>query len=610
MKSYRQPTHLLSYLVGMLLLTMTWLPAHAGLFTPEGEFQDIECNQIITDSTIGQSNSFSNTDYASCEINGAQYDAGDRLYRLVIDDSTSANIVLDELDGANLVLVLLSNTVDPETMMDCPDTCIAFTSSGSLDMTLPPGVFWIVVDGEQDGSLLQEGNFQLSIECPKEFSNIGCGQVVEGSTIDRVSNFDLLDFAGCFDEIVNTYNAGDQLYRFEINETKTIDITLEKLDNQGLHLFLLYSGIDISDGSVCPGECIGLSDTGSTVERITATLPLGIYWLVVDGNVLPGVPEDMVDEGNFRLSIDCPKDFSVINCDESVMGSTSGRIDNFGADDYTTCGGGDYSQGDVTYQWELMDRQKIVINLNPEEGIDLDLILMSSTLDELSQVLCPDTCIAIAAESAGAESIQMTLPGGTYFIVVDALTDVGSYMLEVMCEPLPIQLVQFEGKSTSEGNIVSWETASELLFEGFYLQRSQTGLDWTNLGWIDGKGGISQGASYQYLDPAPLSGANFYQLKSLDLDGSFELSGIIRVDVQADEIVLFPSPAQDHIVISGIEQGAPAEYFIRSPLGQLLGKGIISSSRNSIDISEIASGPLFLTLQYENQVKTFTIQKL
>ena len=154
------------FVLCMCLLT-AWSPTFDGLFTTASEFQDIECNQIITDSTIDQSNTFSNTHYSSCVIDDAQYDAGDRLFKLELTDSVAVEVVLDDIDAANLILVLLSNTIDPETMADCPDSCMAFSSSGSIDMTLPPGIFWIVVDGAQDGEILNEGHFELSIICQK-----------------------------------------------------------------------------------------------------------------------------------------------------------------------------------------------------------------------------------------------------------------------------------------------------------------------------------------------------------------------------------------------------------------------------------------------------------
>ena len=611
MKTRHLSTCLLTGLMLSLCSLLAWSPAFEGLFTPAGEFQDIECNQILADSTIGQSNSYSNSDYASCVLNGSQYNAGDRLFRLELADSTAAEIVLNDIDGADLVLVLLSNTIDQETMADCPDTCMALTSSGSIEMTLPPGTFWIVVDGAQEGEVLDEGHFELSIICPKSYTEISCGQVVQDSTIGRVSNFDILDFAGCFESVVNTYNAGDQLYKFEINETKTIDIVLEKLDNQGLHLFLLSSAIDINDGSVCPGFCIGKSDTGAVVERITATLPLGVYWLVVDGNVLPSTPVNLVDEGNFKLSIECPKDFSVIECGNLVMGSTEGRLDNYNAADYGSCASGDYFQGDVTYMWDLMSEQMITINLTPTDGDDLDIVLMSGVFDEVSQLYCPDTCISIGSAGVGPESIQMTLVEGTYFIMVDGVMDEGNFMLEVMCAPLPIQLVRFDGGITAEGIEIHWETASELFFEGFYLQRGQTGNDWTNLDWIEAQGGPTQSATYFYHDEAPFPGANYYRLKSVDLDGTFEWSNIIRIDAQkAEKIVLYPSPAHDYIMIDGVPSGTSSEYFIRSPQGQLLSKGTMSSTNNRLDISQFASGALFLTIKYDDRLKTYSIRKM
>ena len=581
-----------------------------GLITPGDEFQSISCNQIISDSTIDQNNAFSNLDYQTCVIDDAVYDAGDRLYKLEIGEPMPVEVILNDIDGVDLVLVLLSNTIDPETMVDCPDTCITFSSSGSIDTKLDVGTYWIVVDGTTDQEV-NEGHFELSINCSKSYTEINCGEIVSDSTINRVSNFEFADFMDCFTSSVNTYEAGDQLYRLDIEDAETIDIELEKLDNPGLHLFLLSSVIDMETGDLCPGPCINKSDTGSIFERISLDFQPGVYWLVVDGNLTPSVPSDIVDEGNFTLSIDCSKNISTIACGDMVEGSTSGRLDTYGSGDYATCSAGDYTQGDVAYEFELVSEQEITINLTPTEADDLDVVLMSALFDEESMIFCPDTCIAIGAATTEVESIQMQLAAGTYFIVVDGLEDAGGYMLELMCAPLPIQLVQFAGAPVDGGIEILWETASELSFEGFYLQRSQLGNEWTNVDWIDSKGGPSQAASYQYVDKAPFPRTNFYRLKSIDLDGTFEWSNIIRIDKEvAEQITLFPSPAHDHLIIDGMAPGNDSKYFIRSSQGQLLGKGIISISNNRIDISGMANGALFLTISGKEGSRTYAFQKM
>ncbi len=585
---------------------------HASFFDPIGPFEDIKCNQVLADSTIGATNSYSNSDYGTCATVPGTFDAGDRLYRLDLADSTEVSIQLNNLDGANLVMVLLSNTTDPESQVECPDTCITFSDGGDIDAKLGGGTYWIIVDGivPVDGGAPGEGKYELTVVCEKEYDPLPCGQILTHTTLGRASNFNILDYGGCFEELVNTYEAGDRLYRFEILETQTVDIVLEKLDNQGLHMFLLASVPD-ENGQACPGSCFAKSDTGSVIEQITRTLPLGIYWIAVDGMVLPSSPDDLVNEGSYNLYIDCPKDINEISCGSVVLGSTDARLDQYGSSDYGSCAVGDYSQGDVTYEWEVLTGQEMKIDLTPMGEDDLDLILMSGALDTATGIYCPDTCVAIAAATTGAESISITLAPGTYFLMVDGIADAGPYMLEISCSPLPIQLTHFGAQKEDNGVMIEWQTASEFAFEGFMLQRSSDGTTWSDLGWSPARGDVNTATTYDYMDKTPLRGTNYYRLQAFDLDGSVELSGIVQVafnDTRAP-LVVYPTVSHDFVRIKGISIGETAKYELRTLLGEVVGAGEVAESAE-IDISPSPSGALLLTIDTgDGERRTFRILK-
>ncbi|NND32292.1 MAG: T9SS type A sorting domain-containing protein [Saprospiraceae bacterium] len=586
---------------------------HAGSFfeAPE-DAKDITCNVIVTDSTIGKANDFTVADYAECVGPQEIFNAGDQQYKFVLTDSSSVSIELTSLEGATLELFLLSNTVDTANQ-DCPDTCIARTSDGTdLEIRLGPGTYWLSVDGNlgPDLSLEGEGLYELVVRCEKDYTDIDCGEVVNGSTVGRVSNYGVLDYAGCFDAVVNTYGAGELLYRFEVDEPKTVDITLEKLDEMGLHLFLLSNAVDIIDGSSCPGLCVGISDTGSTVERIHGILPVGVYWILVDGDLIAGVP-DILIEGTFNLSISCSRDFGSMVCQQPVVGSTEGRISYRSAADYAACGpmaGTD--GGDLTYEFELVVPDEVTFTLQPQ-GTDLDLYLLSSTeIDE--GVFQPNACLAKSDTGAMAEAIKMQLAAGVYYVVVDGPAgQEGGFTLFPSCALLPVELVQFSGTPTTDGIKLSWETASEINFEGFYIQRSQDAEYWNTQDWMDAKGGPDKYSVYHYLDPQPLTGMNYYRLNSVDVDGSTEYSSIVTIKYdRTGEVRVFPTLTSEQVTIAGTDQANLPTYEVRSSLGQLILSGRIESSRHTLDLSTLQQGVFYLSVVNGSSVKTFPVQKM
>jgi hypothetical protein len=599
-----------SIILAMSLLSISIITIYAFTpFDPGDEFEVLECNQIITDSTIGAISSLDSIDYAACLDSLEDYSGGDKLYKFVVEDTATFAIDFFTLDESTLDLFILNNTVDTAGV-DCPGACVeAIIGGGYAELSLMPGIYWIAIDGKASEGVTEEGSYQLAVQCEKEFTEIECGQSILDNTNNRVSNFDVLDYGGCFETLGLTYEEGDKLYKLEINELKTIDIVLEKLDNQGLHLFLLSSAIDITDGSVCPGFCLGKSDTGSISEQITATLPLGIYWLVVESVVSEN--PDEVGEGNYELSIFCPKDFETIACgDEIQTGTTTGRVSYFDEDDYCLTEF-DYSGGDVTYELTLMSDDSIVLEMTPDSELNLDLFLLSS--DSVDMKLCPDTCIAVSDTASGVERIKIGLAAGTYYIVVDGASgQEGSFDLEFVCRSLPIELVKFDGKPVQDGIQVKWETATEINFEGFYLQRSENASNWEDLDWIGAKGSPSDPATYEYLDTKPHNGLNFFRLKSMDLDGTSDLSNIIQINYNRafESVMVYPSTTTDRVTISGMDTKVEIFYEIYSALGQQLGKGTISHKNKTLDVSRFGPGLLYLTLNDGTQVKTFPIQKI
>lgn len=160
--------------------------------------------------------------------------------------------------------------------------------------------------------------------------------------------------------------------------------------------------------------------------------------------------------------------------------------------------------------------------------------------------------------------------------------------------PLPIDLLFFIGRHEDGVNILKWRTAQEINFQKFEIERSATGRDFYPIGEVAGSGGDTKEArDYSFTDENPLNKKNYYRLKAIDLDGTFEYKRPI-IMVSADNyktIVVFPNPVNeqvvnvlcnfepestDKIVIIdnlGLVRGEYAPHSIESKLHLSLGKG-------------------------------------
>jgi len=116
---------------------------------------------------------------------------------------------------------------------------------------------------------------------------------------------------------------------------------------------------------------------------------------------------------------------------------------------------------------------------------------------------------------------------------------------------VPVELVQFTGERTSRGSNLRWETASEINNQGFGIERSSNGIDWNQIGYVEGNGNTTEIISYSYLDESPFDGYNYYRLRQNDFDGNFDYGNIVVVNyrLNKNELTVYPNPAENVVYL-------------------------------------------------------------
>lgn len=92
---------------------------------------------------------------------------------------------------------------------------------------------------------------------------------------------------------------------------------------------------------------------------------------------------------------------------------------------------------------------------------------------------------------------------------------------------LPVELTQFQVAEKPNSTELHWRTASETNNDGFEVQRSSDGKQWSFLDFVSGHGTSIESFSYVYRDQQPLLGLSYYRLKQIDFDGAFEYSDMV-----------------------------------------------------------------------------------
>ncbi|HEY3296533.1 MAG TPA: T9SS type A sorting domain-containing protein [bacterium] len=144
------------------------------------------------------------------------------------------------------------------------------------------------------------------------------------------------------------------------------------------------------------------------------------------------------------------------------------------------------------------------------------------------------SCNQNACIAYNAHNLNLRLPSGQYWIIVDSRTDAGtSYELSVFCgdDRLPVELLSFTGADASDGVHLAWSTASETDNSRFRVERQiQDSEEWDFIGQVSGQGQSTSETSYSFVDQTAQDGMMYaYRLISEDINGGTHELQLITV---------------------------------------------------------------------------------
>ena len=221
---------------------------------------------------------------------------------------------------------------------------------------------------------------------------------------------------------------------------------------------------------------------------------------------------------NFNLTINDPVVSGLINC------NPPGGPRTYNLDILTT----NPTAFDITYKLYLDDG---VLLLGQTVFGPGDNLIYTSPTTSLSSSLPVDINATAYTYAAGedARSIwaEISSPRVPNAIISE---------LKNNCTPLPVKLAKFKGDLLDDVITLSWSTTEESGSSHFDIQRSSDLAEFMTIGTVMAKGNSGVKLNYNFLDASPVRGSNYYRLKQVDRDGSFENSRIISVANNANSV--------------------------------------------------------------------------
>lgn len=168
---------------------------------------------------------------------------------------------------------------------------------------------------------------------------------------------------------------------------------------------------------------------------------------------------------------------------------------------------------------------------------------------------------------------------------------------------LPIALFAFSGVKQTEGVLLEWQTSSETNNQLFTIERSIDGRAWQPLANIKGAGNSLELKPYSFLDSAPLIGLQYYRLKQIDYNGTFDYSKTISInwDKATSTISIFPNPTSEQLAIDWGSSSGQLNIQIYDTAGNLT-MSVNGKEQQDIDVSDLNKGMYFLRVYSDGVV--------
>jgi hypothetical protein len=174
---------------------------------------------------------------------------------------------------------------------------------------------------------------------------------------------------------------------------------------------------------------------------------------------------------------------------------------------------------------------------------------------------------------------------------------------------LPVTLSDFTSNRIKDKVVLNWKTESEVNFSHFELERSTDGKSFSPIAKVN-TSKSSVGSQYNYTDNTPdATATNYYRLKMVDLDGSFEYSKIVSESFDAADVpfTVYPSVSKGYQIETTFKKVSDAAQIkVFNINGQLLQTYNlqVGTSSQTIEIANFTEGVYFLILQDKGRIQS------
>lgn len=225
--------------------------------------------------------------------------------------------------------------------------------------------------------------------------------------------------------------------------------------------------------------------------------------------------------------------------------------------------------------------------------------------------ISPSNCQTVTSPSTNLTFNGLALNTDYYIVVDQADCADGSCnwsMRFLGIGVLPITMGSFEVLKMDHFNTLKWVTVNEQKTDHFELLRSENGIDFTMISKLTPANALN-GHAYSFNDNNRKPGINYYKIKTVNKDGTFEWSEMRKVNNSATTLAfsIIPNPSKDNIIITinDAEKGE-GKFIISDGVGRKLAitnvKLVTGKNQFNFNIAKYNAGILYIKFVDKNGV--------
>ncbi len=247
-------------------------------------------------------------------------------------------------------------------------------------------------------------------------------------------------------------------------------------------------------------------------------------------------------------------------------------------------------------------------NLPSSAPFDINL-----NISTIGAIQSPDSLYIVRrTESTGSWTALNTARVGN-ILSSSGLTAFGDFGIASVSSVnvLPVKWLGFNATKINENLVqLNWSTAAEVNNKGFEIETSFNGVDFKNIGFVNGVGNSNKKSNYTFNDNnASISNTGiYYRLKQFDFDGAFNYSNIIKVNTNnnlfEETVEVSPNPFVNEI---NIKLNTLASNNVKIQIYNVDGKlevernYLVNVGLNNIELNDISNLPKGLYVLKVNQ---------